>query len=275
MSYLERIQNSWQFLVDCVRFLKKNPDLFVLPLISLAALGGILASLIGYSSHHFGQILGLYDKSPLALLAGLGSLYFILSFIVLYFNASLVTCVMQRLQGNHLSVVRGLRLTLKHTGPLLQWTLISSTVCLLINSLERLHSAIADFLSLIFGFSWAVTTYFVLPVMIAEGKGPIKAFKLSIQLIGKGWRKLLSVNTIFYLILLGVVIIGYGLLYFFPQFIEVLPINLPVLVFLFVSWLVISKTFNVIFNCALYLNIQGKPIHQFNDESITRMMAKQ
>lgn len=274
MTYFGRIQHSWYFLLDCFKFLKNNPDLLILPFLSLLAMGGLVGSLLYFSFNDINQFIRLYQQDKVLLISGALGFYFFLSFIILYFNAALMNCVLQRLQGNQFSVRQGLVLTISKAGPLFQWTLVSASICLLINLLEKLNSAIADLMSAVFGFSWGITSYFVLPVMIAENIGPIQAFKKSINLIGRGWRRLVSINVIFYLILLALVGIGYGLVYFTPQLIEALPINLPVLAFLLFAWVVMCKTFNAIFNCALYLNIKGKPLQGFNEQAIRDLMAQ-
>lgn len=274
MTFFERLELSWEFLVDCVKFLKNNPDLFILPLLSLIMLGGLIASMVYVSVLDLNWLFNVYQQNGLLLIGGLIAIYFALSFMMLYFNAALVECVLQRLQGNNISVGQGLVLASKKAGLLFQWSLVSATVCLIINALERLHSAIADVMSAIFGFSWGVTSYFVLPVMIAEGIGPFEAFKRSIQLIGKGWRKLLSVNLVFFAILVAVIAVGYFILYFFPQLIEAFPVNFPVLAFMVVAWFMVSKTFSTIFNCALYLTIKQQDLAKFNTRSIKQLIQQ-
>ena len=178
------------------------------------------------------------------------------------------------MQGNVGTVRSGLVLCLKRSGILFQWTLISATVCLLIRALERIHSAIASLIGIIFGFSWALTTYFVLPIIISENIGPIHAFRQSIQLIGRGWRKLLFLNVILIAILFGLLGVGNIIYYLSPEFFSNHPINPFVVVFLFIILLVFNKIINCIFNSALYLNINGQELHGFNIESVSVLIER-
>lgn len=275
MGFSTQLQLSWKFMVDCVKFLKNNPDLVILPLLSLIVLGAMVVSMIYLSFHEFNRVYAFYQSHNILLLVGsLMLFYFLLSFIMIYFNASLITCILQRLQANNISVVQGMRLTLNKSWLLLQWALISSTICLLINSLERVHSVVADIMSAIFGFSWAVTSYFVMPIMVAENVGPITAFERSIRLIGKGWRKLLSVNLVFFVIILVIVGVAHLIAYFFPQVIADLPISLSALAFILVAWVILSITFNTIFNCALYLTIKNQPLAGLNGQMLNQLMQR-
>lgn len=274
MRLVQRLKNSWDFLICCVQFLKKNPDLIILPLLSLVAMLIIIASLVGGSLLEIDVLLQYYQTNIAILITGLLFFYFLLSFVILYFNAALITCVIERMQGNKMNVFSALFLTLKKTGPLLQWTLISATVCVLLNTLERTHDIVANIISAIVGFSWAITTYFVLPIMIVENIGPITAFKHSIKLIGKGWRKLLSVNFILFLFVAAIIGIFYLVAHLFNEANQSLPVNIPIILGLLVLWIIISKTFNTIFNCALYLTISGKPLQGFDKALLSELVIK-
>ncbi|CEK09722.1 DUF6159 family protein [Legionella hackeliae] len=234
----------------------------------------IIASLIISSFFELNFLVNNFQQHPIfVLILGL-AFYFFPSFIVLHFNASLITCLIHRLQGERISIFTAMRLTLQKTSALLQWTFVSATICVILNALEQAHSLVADIIYAIFGFSWSVTTYFVLPIMIAENVGPIQAFKRSIQLIGKGWRKFLSVNFILFLIIAGLVALVYSVSIFFNQFQLNMAITIPLILFLVVMWFIISKTFNSIFNSALYLTINNKNLQGFDEEILSKFMVK-
>ena len=274
MSLVQRLKNSWDFLICCIQFLKKNPDLIVLPVLSLVAILVVVASLAGASFLEIDVLLQYYQTNIAILIIGLLLFYFLLSFVILYFNASLITCVIERMQGNKITVFQALFSTLKRTGPLLQWTFISATVCILINALERTHDIVGEILSTIFGFSWAITTYFVLPIMIVEDIGPITAFKHSITLIGKGWRKLLSANFILFLFVAVMIGVFYLVAYLFNETNQSLPVNIPIILGFLVLGVIISKAFNTIFNCALYLTISGRPLQGFDKTLLSELVVK-
>lgn len=250
----------------------------ILPLMSLVTLAFILmATYEGASplivSGGVARFVAAHQHGIAFLIASLLGLYFILSYLYLFFNAALVFCVMYRMKGRPCSVSRGLILALKKSGHLFLWTLISSTVLLLINRLEQMNDKIAHFLSLIFGFSWSMSASFVLPIMISENIGPISAFKEAIRLIGQGWRKLLSVNFIFFLILVGILGVGKLIALFYPQFFATLPI-LPILIGLFLINFIIIQTIHIIYSCGLYLDIKGEEIQGISQSLIHTLVSR-
>jgi Family of unknown function (DUF6159) len=272
MMIMKRLHDSWEFLANCIKFLNNNPSLIVLPLTSLIFTLITLISIFYVSLTNLNNLIQFSQNFKVASIISLITAYFLFSFVIVYLNAALVQCVTSRLRGDSMSIFKALSVTLKKTGALFQWTLISATICLILNSLEKLHSTIADILSLIFGFSWAVTTYFVMPIMINENIGPIQAFKHSIQLIGKGWRKLLSVNFVLFLFIIAIVALFYAISYLLGYQHQEVHIHFGIVAIFFIAYLLISKSFNTIFNCALYLCISGQKVHGFSDDFIKRVL---
>ena len=279
MRQTNRLRYSFNFLITCFQFFKKNKGLMVLPILSMLTLACILIALY-YGIYHLvktgelGHFVDEYKPGMAFLTATLLGLYFLLSYIHLFFNAALVFCVMHRMKNEPCPVSHGLILALKKSGHLFQWTLISASILLLINQMERINSRIADVLSAVFGFSWSMCATFVLPIMVSENIGPITAFKQAIRLIGKGWRKILSLNLFFLALLLGIVGIGKLIYAFYPQLFAVLPI-LPILIIFFLINFIIIQTINTIYSCGLYLDIKGEEIHGISKQLLHTLVEHQ
>ena len=54
------------------------------------------------------------------------------------------------------------------------------------------------------GLTWAVATYFVVPILAAEGTGPITALRRSVDLLKKSWGEGLTGNFVINAASLGV-----------------------------------------------------------------------
>ncbi|KTD39286.1 hypothetical protein Lnau_0053 [Legionella nautarum] len=268
MLLIQGFQNSCYFLRTSLKFLKKNPDLIILPVLSIIALVILLFSSI--------KMLIYFQVNQSIFILGLVSLYFLLAFVAILLNAALIACTIQRLQGGRLSIFQALLLSLKKAGALLKWTMISATFCVLFSSLEHLSTAVAKLIATVFGFSWTVNTHFVLPSMMSENQGSMAAFKQSIQRVGKGWRNIVSLNLLVFLILLAFGGLAYLFASFFlhSQYTLNLTINLPLCLFLVICWLISIKTFNAIYNSALYLNLKEKKQDYFADEFLSRVIIK-
>jgi hypothetical protein len=117
--------------------------------------------------------------------------YFVCSFIVIFFNAALVFCAMQAFAGRPPSLRAGLATAAGRLPQILGWTLVAATVGVLLNALQNTLlnrlGFIGAFLGGLFEFSWAVTTYFVVPVVVADGLGPIAAVKRSAEILKQTW----------------------------------------------------------------------------------------
>ena len=67
-------------------------------------------------------------------------------------------------------------------GPLVAWATVSTIIGLLLELLERIGAAgtIVRFLA---GLTWAVATVFTVPILIAEGTGPIETARRSAGIV--------------------------------------------------------------------------------------------
>ena len=126
----------------------------------LLAAGLFLAGLAFSWFHYSGIHINNFDPKQLQnastpfiwdnILAAIG-LYIVLLFIGLFFNASLIACATQRLQGNKASLSQGCKIASQHLPQLLGWSLISSTIGVIIHMLERSHNSVA---SIVAFFYW-------------------------------------------------------------------------------------------------------------------------
>jgi hypothetical protein len=113
------------------------------------------------------------------------------SFIVIFFNAALVFCAMQAFAGRPPSLRAGLATAAGRLPQILGWTLVAATVGVLLNALQNTLRNRLGFIGALLGglleFSWAVTTYFVVPVVVVDGLGPIAAVKRSAEILKQTW----------------------------------------------------------------------------------------
>ncbi len=210
---------TWELIKMSWSVLKKDRELVLFPVISTIALGILAGLMFGV-----GSSLGTVDRlaatergSSLALtgpdIVLLAVTYFALSFIIIYFNSALIGAAMVRLGGGDPNVADGLRLANKRLPQIAGWAFISATVGLLLQALrgqtrDNLVGQIA--LSLVGGV-WAYLTYFVVPVLVAEGLGPIGAIRRSGSLFKRTWGEQVVSN------------IGFGFLAFAASLIGALP----------------------------------------------------
>ena len=84
MKIIQRLNDSWEFLVNCIKFLNNNPGIIIFPLLSLVVTITVVASFAYASIVNLALIKQIAQDKIWLLIAVLIIGYFILSFIVLY-----------------------------------------------------------------------------------------------------------------------------------------------------------------------------------------------
>lgn len=259
MNLLQIFTRSWKFLVQCAKFFGRNKDLLFFPIISIISTIALAFILFAGGILQFEAISHFFEQHVWAAFVGFIVLYFFFSFVIIYFNASLIACATLRLQGKEASIGDGLGLAGQHWWALLKWTMLSTTVGLVIRTLENSHSLIEEIIGLILGVAWTISTYFVIPVMVFQNVGPFKAIKTGFSIFGRGWRRVLSVFLIFHLFTVALVAILFGLQYLMPQdtklFVEIGAFLVIISILIAAT---IGNAFNGIVNSALYLSYVEK-----------------
>jgi hypothetical protein len=188
--------NAWkQLLAAAWNGLKQDKELMTIPI-----LGGLLTVISVASVTGIAFVMGAFDSifsgassnnahvaiSPLVYLLAAFTTYLITA-IAIYFQAALMCGAMQRLEGGDPTVGSALRAPLKKLGPILLWALVATTVGLLLRLISDRGGAVARMSSFVTGIAWSVATFFVLPVVVFEGRNSFAAAKKSAELVSAQW----------------------------------------------------------------------------------------
>lgn len=120
--------------------------------------------------------------------------YFLASIVVTFFNSALVACAMQHFAGEATSPGRGLHAALARWKPILAWSLVNATVGVVLQFLKENAGWLARMVLGATGVVWTIATFFVVPVLVMEGVGPIDAVKRSTDVLKKTWGESLIVQ---------------------------------------------------------------------------------
>ena len=182
------IGHTFELMKMSWRVLMKDRELIFFPLMSAVAMlatVGVFA-LIALSTGTLDRYDAVQAEVPgAAMTAGdvvLGiSIFFLTTFIGIFFNAALISAALERLRGGDPNVASGLTHALRHVHAI--------TVGLILQLLRNM--ARDNFLGQIavsmVGGVWAYLTFFVVPVLVAEGLGPIEAVKRSKAMFARTW----------------------------------------------------------------------------------------
>ena len=200
------IGNTFDLMKASWRVLQMDKELLLFPIMSAAAL--IVFLLIGLGVYSgIGGLDRLESETYTAGDIALGlAFYGGASFIIIFFNAALVAAARERLRGGSPTVRFGLRASWRHKGTILAWALIAATVGLILDMFRSDDSLIGRVIGYILSAIWGFMTFLVVPVLVAEGVGPIEAMSRSTALLKKTWGQQVVSNFGFTLAYIVVII---------------------------------------------------------------------
>jgi uncharacterized protein DUF6159 len=201
-----RLSRGWSMAKASFAVLRQYPKLAILPAMSgaifLVIIGAILASLIPLfgSGHNAARSISTWldsDKSPSLWFyaAGFAALY-VMTAVAIFFNVALIHCALRAHAGETPSVRAGLAAAVALLPHILGWAFIATTIGIVLNMVTDALKEYLGFLGGLLGglleFSWAVVTYFVVPVLVTEKVGPITAVKRSAAILRSKWGESLA-----------------------------------------------------------------------------------
>ena len=195
------VRRSWSIAVASWDVLARYPRLMILPLISLmaiflaAAAAFVAVVVFNGGFEQAGQFVRHIDRfwqaHSLAYGAGLVFVGWVLTMIGLYANAALIFCVLRCFAGREPTVRDGLTAAFARLPQIAGWAFVAIVMGFVSNfiqdTLREKLGFLGSLLGGLFGLAWAVATYFVLPVLVVEGLGPVAAIKRSSALLRQTW----------------------------------------------------------------------------------------
>ena len=213
------ISHTFGLMKTSWRVLMQDRELILFPILSGITLLLVLLVFAGIASvtgtlAHFAAIEGARTATSV-----LTPIDYVVSFVFLVtayavaitFNAALIASALERLRGGNPTVGTGLRAASAHLPAILGWAVIAATVGLVLGMLRdkagnNLFARIA--ISLVGGV-WAYITFFVVPVLVVEGLGPIEAIKRSGSLFRSTWGNQAAAGFGFGLVYLGAMLLAF------------------------------------------------------------------
>ncbi|MBW3583656.1 MAG: hypothetical protein KY455_11210 [Euryarchaeota archaeon] len=206
----ETIRRGWGLTKLSFSVIKQDKELMLFPVFSGIVMVVLMASFGGFG-WWMDHTTGLNDQAALAL----GLVFYFLSYlVVIYFNTGVVFAARIRLDGGDPTLKDGFRGANSRLPQIFGWALIAATVGLILQILQRMardrNNLIGQILAGLAGMAWNLMTYFVLPIIAAEGLGPIDSIKKSASVFKRTWGESivggLGIGLIFFLLgVLGVI----------------------------------------------------------------------
>jgi hypothetical protein len=181
---------TWALMGASWRVLMLDKELLLFPVLSTIATGLVALTFVvplaqdqawlqsGDAANEYEQFLA-YSRLFL--------FYVCTYFTVVFFNASLIAAVHLRLTGKDPTLMDGIRGAWARKNELFAWTLLAATVGLILHSMKDKAKGLTSLMVGAAGVAWSLVTYFVVPILVVEGKGPIEAIQESAATLKRTW----------------------------------------------------------------------------------------
>ena len=206
----EKFSRSWALMKASAAVLRADKELLWFPVIS-----SIAAMIVGATFVVPSVLGGLFDGGMGPVSIAVGFVFYVCQFtVIFFFNSALVGAALVRLEGGDPTVADGLRIARARFGAIVGYAVIAAVVGLLIKALEERSEWLGSLVARLLGAAWTVSTFLVVPVLVAQNVGPIDAIKESFNLLKKSWGENLigsaGLGLAFGLIMTAVVLVGVG-----------------------------------------------------------------
>ncbi len=204
-----------------------------------------------------------------------GTAFFAAYFIVIFFNAALVSAAQERLRGGDPNVGSGLSHALKHIHMIFIWSIIAAVVALILMYLRSRSrgNIMGSIGTSLLSSGWAMITFFVIPILVTEGVNPITAMKRSTSLFTATWGRQLTSNFGFGLIYIGVMLLVGLVTAIFSAISPI--IGIPIGIVVFAVGIGGVQAMEGIFKAALYDYARGEKPLIFQEADLRTAYAPQ
>lgn len=208
---LDRLARGWALTKASLHVLRLDSEILVLPVLSgvvmLLLASGLMLPLA------LAALGGGADPGFAVFALAFLLVYFLGYFVVVFFNAAVVAMATIRFEGGDPVVRDGLRIAGQRWAVILKWALFGATVGLLLRMLrgqaQRRYGLLGGVLLGGLEVAWNVLIYFVVPLLIYRGLGPLAALRESAGLVRRTWAEALGGE-----VSMGFVFVGLGLVGF-------------------------------------------------------------
>ena len=249
----DKFSRSWELVKASAAVLRSDKELLVFPVLSGLAAMLLLATFVLPIF-----ALRLFENGNEVLGSILGFLFYFCSYtIAFFFNSALVGAALIRLEGGDPTVADGLAIARSRIGAILGYAAIAATVGMLLQALKQKDNLAVRLIGSGLGVAWTLSTFLVVPVLVAENVGPIDSIKQSVALLKRTWGENaignVGLGAVFGLLMIGTILVGVALVIASATLSPKLAVAVAVLVVLAAVLLgIIQSALSGVYSAALY-----------------------
>ncbi|MBI1375496.1 MAG: hypothetical protein GC159_22515 [Phycisphaera sp.] len=288
----DRISRSWQFAKISYGIVWENKQLMVFPFMSSVAAFVVMLSFalpiwqsglyerwieVEHTANSTGAATNDFTHDPVFWILTF-AFYFASYFTIVFFNSALTACAMRVIdgQGEEPSVGYGMSMAFKRIGSIAGWAAFAALIGTLIKAIENSNEKAGRIVAGLLGMAWTALTYFVVPIIVMDGVGPIEAFKRSTKILKETWGEALvgnfSLGFLSFLVTLPALLLFGAIGVFAATNHNVLGIAVAVALAVVVLVVVSAMTSaaDVVFKALLYNYATGRSVPEVLDEAALR-----
>ncbi len=278
----ESIGRSWAFAKMSYGIIWDFKQLMIFPILSIFSALVVLASfyLPLWSTGTLDQWMTFLDGEspapgpiPISFWIIAFLFYFANYFVIVFFNSALTACAFRVVDGKAPTLGYGLSMAGKRLPQIIGWALVSAVIGVLLKAIENAHERAGQIVAALLGSAWTALTFFVVPVIVLDGAGPIAAFRASTSTLTKSWGTALvgnfSLGLLSFLIMLPVLLVAGGLGFMAFQSGHMVMLALVVIVGVMLIFIIsaFASAADVVFKAILYNWATGKAVPSGIDTS--------
>lgn len=266
MSFSNRLSTGWTIALNSFKVLRANKQLIIFPVLSGISLLLVMGSFIIALMASLGWDIEYFQDQSQTTTYGILFLYYLINyFIIIFFNVALTHCSRLYFHGEEVTVKKGLQFSMSRIWAIFSWAVFAATVGTILKGIQENVGILGKILTGIIGIVWGIATFFVVPVVAYENLGPLAAFRRSSQLMKQKWGESLGATFSFGLLQLIAILLLSVPLFLIGSLFHVVAGVALVLVAVFGVIIVFSAA-ETIFVSAVYHDVTGDPVKQFNTE---------
>ncbi len=179
-----RISRGWYLSKLSWNVIQSDRALLVLPILQCVSMLAAGAALFVPAAHF-----GIAYDSRLPFLIALIVWAYPATFISTSFGVAFMALAQKKLSGEPVTLRYGFSVARSRLKQIAAWALITTLIGAAIRLLEQVRGGLiaARIAEWLLDATWALATFFVVPILALEGPGPIEATRRSIRVIRQRW----------------------------------------------------------------------------------------
>lgn len=275
-----KISRTWSLMGMSWRILMEDKKILLFPLMSLMSCLAVAATFIVplVMSHKWQPpAADAATRQQIAYYGFLFLYYYCNYFVIVFFNASLVSYIVMRMNGDSPTMGDAFSASLARLPLIAGWALIAATVGLILKAIEDRSDKIGQIVAAILGGAWAMVTFLVIPVLVVEQKNPFSALKESTMLLKQTWGERITMRFSFSAISFLLLIPAFGILVLgiMAHNVMVLLACIGVFVLYILLLSLVQSALEAIFQTAIYFYARHSMVPAGFDESVLQSAIAQ